>query len=208
MKITAIKQQKRTSRVNVFLDDKFAFGLSKKTLVDFGLFVGKEITEKEIDEILEKDQRVKALEKSFRWLGMRPRSQKELVKKLKEKGFAEKIIQKTLKKLKEFGYLDDEKFARAWSEMRKLSGKGKFVIQRELKEKGIDEETIKKILEEYKEEDEFERVLELAKKKIKTYKNLKPFEQKQKLARFLASRGFSWTIINEVWREINKGKYF
>lgn len=208
MKITAIKQQKRISRVNVFLDEQFAFGLSKKTLIDFDLFVGKEITEKEIDEILEKDQRVKALEKSFRFLGIRPRSQKELVKKLKEKGFAEKIIQKTLKKLKEFGYLDDEKFARAWSEMRKLSGKGKFVIQRELKEKGIDEEIIKKILEEYKEEDEFERVLELAEKKIKTYKNLKQFEQKQKLARFLASRGFSWTIISEVWREINKGKYF
>lgn len=208
MKITKISQQKRTSRVNVFLDDKFAFGLSKKTLVDFDLFVGKEITEKEIDEILEKDQRVKALEKSFRLLGIRPRSQKELEKKLEEKGFDQKIIQKTLKRIIELGYLDDEKFARAWLEARKLSGKGKFIVQRELRKKGVDEELIKKILEEYKEEDEFERVLELAEKKIKTYKNLKPFEQKQKLARFLASRGFSWTIISEVWREINKGKYF
>lgn len=165
--------------------------------------MGKEISKKEIDKILEKDQQVKALEKSFRLLGLRPRSKKELIKKLKEKGFTEKIIQKTLKKLKKLGYLDDEKFARAWLETRKLSGRGKFIIQRELKQKGVNKEIIKNILEEYKREEELEKAWALVKKKIKVYKDLNLYTQKQKLTRFLSSRGFGWEIINEVLKEIN-----
>jgi len=201
-KITKITQQKRSSRVNVYLGERFAFGISKKTLVDFDLFVGKEISQKEINEILEKDQKIKALEKSFRLLGIRPRSKKELEKKLKEKGFAEKIIKNTLKRLKELGYLDDRKFTQAWLEARKLSSKGKFVIQRELKEKGVNEEIIKKTLEDYKSEEEFERALKLAEKKRRAYKKLPFFEKKIKISRFLANRGFSWEIISRILKRI------
>lgn len=201
-KITAIKQQRRQARVNVFIDEKFGFGLSKKTLVDFDLFVSKEISEKEIEEILEKDQRVKALEKSFRLLGIRPRSQKELEKKLKEKGFDDSIIKKTFKKLKEYNYLDDKKFAKNWLRWRKLSGKGKFVVSWELKQKGIKEEIIKETLKKYSVADEFKIALEMAEKKKRSFKNLKPLERKQKLAQFLASRGFGWETISRVLREI------
>lgn len=207
-KITKITQQKRSARVNIFLDEKFAFGLLKKTLIDFNLFVGKEITEKEIEKILKKDQQSRALEKSFKLLGIRPRSEKELIKKLKEKGFAEKIIQKTLKKLKELGYLNDEKFAGSWLESRKLSFKGKYAIQKELKQKGVAEEIIKKTISRYRTKDEFKIALELAKKKMRTLlskskTNLFPsaFLQKQKLLRFLANRGFSWETIARVLKE-------
>ncbi|MFN3301815.1 MAG: RecX family transcriptional regulator [Patescibacteria group bacterium] len=198
-KITAIKQQKRSSRVNVFIDEKFAFGLSKKTLVDFDLYKGKVLTKKEIDEILEKDQSTKALEKSFRWLGIRPRSKKELENKLKEKGFAPKIIKNTIKRLKELGYLDDKKFAQSWLEARKLSEKGKYIVQHELKQKGISHQIIKKTLEKYSKKDEIEIARQLVEKKIKTLKKDISFK-KQKLARFLVSRGFSWEVINEVLR--------
>jgi len=197
-KITKISQQKRNSRVNIYLDDKFGFGLSKKTLVDFDLFVGKNLNQKKIKKILEKDQRIKALEKSFRLLGIRPRSQKELEKKLKEKGFSDKIIKETFKKLKDYGYLDDKKFAQLWLEMKKLSGKGKFFIRKELKEKGIEENLAKKILARYSPKEEINVAYNLIKRKINKYKNLKSLEKKQKIARYLATRGFSWEIINEV----------
>ncbi len=202
MKITAIIQQKRSSWVNVFINEQFGFGISKKTLVDFDLFVGKEISEKEIKEILERDQQIRALEKTFRWLGIRPRSQKELEKKLQEKGFTSKIVKKTLKRLREFGYLDDKRFAWSWFETRKLSGKGKFIIKKELKEKGIEEELIKNILSHYSPSEEVEIALNLARRKIVGLKDLSKLEQKQKLACFLASRGFSWQAIIEVLGKI------
>jgi regulatory protein len=201
-KVTAIKQQKRASRVNVFIDDKFAFGLSKKTLVDFDLFVGKEISEKRIEEILEKDQQIKVLEKSFRLLGVRPRSQKELEKKLKEKKFTPKIIKETIKKLKEYGYLDDKKFAKSWLEARKISGKGKLVVRRELREKGIREGLAKIILKQYSKKDEVEVARGLVEKKMKTYKDLSPWEKKVKISRLLASRGFSWETISLVLKDV------
>lgn len=197
-KITKVSQQKRSSRVNVYLDNRFGFGLSKKTLVDFDLFVGKEIFPKQIKEILIKDQKIKALEKSLRWLGIRPRSQKELEKKLKNKGFTQAIIKETIKKLQEFDYLNDKKFAQSWLEARKLSGKGKFIVQKELKEKGINEEIIKKILEKYSTDDEFEIARELVNKKIKNYQKGNIFTKKQKIARYLASRGFGWETIIKI----------
>ncbi len=200
MKITKISQQKRTSRVNIYLDNKFAFGISKKTLVDFDLFVGKKISKKEIEKILEKDQKIKALEKSFRLLGIRQRSQKELEEKLKEKGVEAKIIKETIKRLKELGYLDDKKFAKIWLESRKLSHKGKYIVERELKQKGVAEKTIKKIVSQYTPKEEFKIALELAKKKIKNLQkeSQHPSLLKQKIARFLLNRGFSWQVIGDI----------
>jgi regulatory protein len=202
MKITKIAQQKRSSRVNVFIDDKFAFGLSKKTLIDFDLYEGEILNEKEIEKILEKDQLTKAIEKSFRLLGIRPRSQKELEKKLKEKGFAQKIIKKAIKRIKNLGYLDDKKFAKAWLEARKSSSKGKYIVERELKQKGIAEKIVKKTISYYTQKDEFKIANQLVKKKEKTYKKLSPLEKKIKISRFLANRGFSWEVIRKVLEKI------
>lgn len=202
-KITKISQQKRSSRVNVFIDDKFAFGISKKTMVDFDLHKDKVLSKKEIKEILEKDQMVKALEKSFRLLGIRPRSKKELEKKLQEKGFAKKIIKNTLKRLKELGYFDDKKFAQSWLEARKLAGKGKFIVKKELQEKGIEENLVKRILDKYSQKEEVEIARNLIERRRSKYQDLSSLEQKQKLARFLASRGFSWQTISKILKEFN-----
>lgn len=202
-KITKISQQKRSSRINIFLNDQFAFGLSKKTLVDFNLYNGKFLDEKEIAKILEKDQFTKALEKSFRLLGIRPRSQKELEKKLKEKDFAPEIIKKVIIKIKELGYLDDKKFAKAWLESRKFFHKGKYVVQRELKEKGVAEEIVKKTISAYTSKDELTSAKEIAQRKINSYKNLDKYSKKQKLAQFLARRGFSWETIIKILGKIS-----
>jgi regulatory protein len=203
MKITRISQQKRTSRVNIFIDDQFAFGLSKKTLVDFNLFNGKFLNEKDVNQILEKDQLTRAVEKSFRLLGVRPRSQKELEKRLKEKEFAPETIKKTIARIKELGYLDDKKFAKAWLEARKFSHKGKYVVQRELKQKGVAEETITKTISHYTPKDELKIATELIEKKMKSWKDLSFWKKKEKIAKFLASRGFSWNTIGKILGKIS-----
>lgn len=206
MKITAIKEQKRKNRVNIYLDGKFAFGLSKESLVDFRLFEGQELTQSEVDKILEEDQKVKALQKCFYWLGIRARSEKELEDKLREKGFAPKIVKQTIARLKELGYINDEEFTRLFIETRKIGRpKGRFVIQRDLKQKGISEDIIKKSLEKfYSEKEEFEAALGLAKKKFQTYGRIPREKRYQKLANFLANRGFGWSIIKGVLAEIFK----
>lgn len=204
MRITAIKEQVSKKRVNIYLNDKFSFGLSKEALVDCGLSEGKELTEAEIDKILEADQRVKALQKCFRWLSIRARSEKELEKKLKEKGFAPKIIKQTIERIKELGYLNDEEFARFFVEIKKINRKGPVAISRDLKQKGVDGEIIKKSLKRfYTATEEKEAALSSAKKKLNSCQNLPRQKQYQKIAKFLVGRGFSWSIVKEVVHILN-----
>lgn len=199
--MTDIQEQKRKNRVNVYLDERFGFGVAKEILVDFDLYIGKELEQSEVDKIVVQDQANKALQKCFRLLGLRPRSEKELRDKLKEKQFDPKIIDQTIKKVAELGYLNDAEFARAFIEMKK--SKGKIAIRFELRRKGVDDEIIKSSLEKYYSSDEETgSALNLAQKKLRTYKKLPPFKIKQKLGQYLAGRGFSWDIIKDALRQI------
>ncbi|NLN39581.1 MAG: regulatory protein RecX [Smithella sp.] len=79
-----------------------------------------------------------AKQKAYRLLSMRPHSEKELAKKLRDKGFPEAVIKEALEKLHDLKYLDDASFAmqqarnlavnRLWGDRR---------ISDSLREKGI-----------------------------------------------------------------------
>ena len=53
--ITKITPQKNQDRYNVYIDNQFAFGVDKIIFVEKGLKEGKEISRKDIDEIIKKD---------------------------------------------------------------------------------------------------------------------------------------------------------
>src|SRR4030066_2340490 len=75
--ITGIKQQKNKNRVNVYLDDKFGFGIDLDNFVLLHLKVDQELTEKEIEEIVKKAEFQKTYDKLLRFAMVRPRSEKE-----------------------------------------------------------------------------------------------------------------------------------
>jgi len=56
-----------------------------------------------------------AKQKAFRLLALRPHSEKELEKKLREKGFPAVVIKETLEKLHDLKYLNDASFANQWA---------------------------------------------------------------------------------------------
>ncbi len=79
-----------------------------------------------------------ALQKAYRLLSLRPHSEKELAKKLKDKGFPDPVVQEALEKLRDLKYLNDASFAAQWARhlaVNKLWGNRK--IQTSLKEKGL-----------------------------------------------------------------------
>ncbi|MDD2646553.1 MAG: RecX family transcriptional regulator [Patescibacteria group bacterium] len=205
MRITEIKKQKRGNRANVYLDGRFGFGATANALVDFDLFVNKELSQSEVNVIIKKDQAAKAMQKCFLWLGIRPRSEKELRDKLKEKKFDPQIVNQTIKQIEELGYLNDKEFTRMFIEMKK--SKGKIFIQQELRRKGIEQKIIKDALENYYPlEEEIESALRLAERKIKSYKNLPNYKIKQKLAQYLAGRGFNWGVVSQVFEKLKSSR--
>jgi len=199
MQITLIEpQKKRKDRYNIYIDGEFRFGLDEGVVARFGLYEKKEISEKEIEQIEKEEVVAKAFNAAANFLRARERSEKEIRNKLRTKEYSENIIEKVLEKLKELNLVDDKRFAEMFVRDRmKLKPKGKKSLEIELKQKGIDNKIILEVLDHLinseSEKELLERVLEKAKKK---YGDLSVLENKQKIVRYLISRGFSYDLIN------------
>jgi regulatory protein len=202
MKITRIEPQKKApGRVNVYVDDEFSFGISDKLLIDFDLYKGKEVEEKEIDKYKEGDSLSKCLDKAYHFLSYRQRSEKEMRDKLLEK-YEEKTVEEAIERLKEYNLINDAEFSRMWVEQRGM-GRGKRALSFELKRKGIDKDIIEEALEKIDPDKEYESALRLVKGKHK-YKNLDRNEAYKKIAPFLSRRGYGYDTIKRVISEIAK----
>lgn len=201
MKITKIEpQKKRKDRYNVFADDQFCCGLSQDTIIDSALEVGQEISQKEIDELIDKDQSSKAFDKAIRFLGYRVRTEKEIRDKLKEKEFDKKVIEKTIKKLKKMDYISDSGFVESWvSDRVSVKPEGKRLIAAELRQKGVDQKIIdQKLPKLITSKTETRLAKKVYEKALKKYGNLPKFEQNKKITAYLMRRGFDWETINKI----------
>ncbi len=165
---------------------------------------------------------------ALRYLGKRPRSEKEvrdflekrfllLSKKKKlddeSRNFFKPIQENVLNKLKSQKFVNDVEFAKGWIEQRtRVRPKGWRAIEFELRQKGINKNIIKNLEfkiknenEEYKlERNEKQLALDLAQKKIRTIKDLSKEKIYQRIGGFLARRGFDMDIIRSVIDEVLK----
>ncbi len=195
--ITSIKQQKNKNRVNVYLDDKFGFGIDLDNFVVLHLKVNQELTEKEVEKIVKKAEFQKSLDKVLRFATTRPRSEKEIKDYFKRKDFNELIHQSLLEKLKHFDLVDDEKFAKWWVEQRLLRKKSLRIMNYELRIRGIKPEVIKQVLGETKI-DEKKMARELIEKKAYKWRGLPRRLAGQKMSQYLVGKGFGWEVIEKV----------
>ena len=189
--ITRLSQQLRDpSRVNVFLDGKYAFSLSAEEVIKRGLKVSQPLSTIEVSVLssLSKDEKVFA--KVINFLSYRPRSVREVTDRLYQYlGPDEQETKAALvKRLKKLGYLNDLEFARWFAQSRRANRPRSLrQLSSELYAKGVSKEVISQVLGE--EGDDREAIRKLIAKKS----NLEP----DKLVAYLARKGFSWEIIKE-----------
>ena len=148
----------------------------------------------------------RAKDAAYRFLTARVRSEFEVRRKLKEKRFNDDTIALAIERLKELKLLDDADFAICMTkDLVNLKGCGRYYIQRKLKGKGIDPETIEEAMESvFAEVDEVEVAGRLALRKIRI--TIDDPKEKARISRFLQGRGFSWDIINEVFKGLDDRK--
>jgi regulatory protein len=145
----------------------------------------------------------RAMNMALRLLAVRARSIKEVRTRLADRGVDVPVLEKVIEKLLDLNYLDDAEFAGEWC--RHLAFNllyGNRRIEASLREKGIPEEIITKAISENREElDEKAALSRVLNKKIKGLetRNLDR-KQKARLARMLAGRGFSTSLIYEALR--------
>lgn len=201
MTITKIEvQKKRKDRYNIFVDGVFRFGLDEGVVARLGLYEKKEITETEIDRIEKEEVVAKAFNAAANFLKTRERSKKEIKDKLKTKEYPDIVIERVLEKLERLNIVNDNRFAEMFVRDRiKLKPKGKKVLSLELAQKGIDKNIIEEVLYELLNSDvELElakRVLEKAEKK---YLGLEERERKDKIIKYMMTRGFSYNTIEKI----------
>ena len=203
MIITKIEPQKNEERVNIYLDGEFAFGLMKEIQYKYSLTEDMNIDREYIDKVLMAEEQSKANNYALKFLAYRQRSKKEIIDKLAEKGFEDKFIENTLVYLKNYDLVDDLEFARSFAKDKiNLNKQGPQKIKYELYKKGISKEIIEKVLDE--DDNEYNRALELAKKKLPSYKNDDRNAIYRKLGGFLQRRGYSYECVSKVLKELIK----
>ena len=208
-RITSIVRQKKDkARASIFLDEEFAFGVCDQTVEEFRLRKGDYIDSELFEKISEFDFFIEAKRIALAYLNYRARSEKEIRERLQKEDIPEPIILRTLEYLKELKLVDDE----AWSKSfvnDKLVRKSVSSKQLEygLKQKGVPKEVIEETIANLNaEESDEDRAMKAAEKRWPRIlrSDTDPRKQKQKLYTFLAGRGFSFEVINEIYQNLQK----
>ena len=203
-KITKIEVQKKNKeRVNLFLDEEYAFSLSMELVYKEGLKKNQEIDSKRLELLAEaesiircKNSALKTIERSFK-------TEKEVIEKLKEKGYGDKAINKSIEFLKEYNFINDINYTKAYIK-DKLNSFGSQKIKYTLIQKGISKEIVEEALADSNKDNERKTAFNLAKKKLDIIRKKENDNYKisGKLYRYLISKGYGYDIVNEVVKEV------
>ncbi len=202
--ITLLEVQKRNKeRVNVYLNDEYAFSLS---LIEAAhLRKGQALGETEIEALKAKDAVDKAVDRAARFLAYRPRSTNEVSRHLAQKGIEPAVVEAALDRLNTMGYLDDQAFVRFWVDNRNMfKPMGAKALRYELRQKGVEAHIIDETLDTLLDEET--AAYEAARGRLRNLRR-KPRDQfKHRLATFLQRRGFHFgtarTVIERLITEL------
>lgn len=133
-------------------------------------------------------------------VGLRLRSERELLDRLRRKGYAESIALEVMSEMKGYGYINDTRFAESYINDRiNFRPAGRYVIRMELKAKGISEDIIANKLDELLDrETELRLAQKLAKKKMRTAAAADPQKARNRVISYLGSKGFASDIISQA----------
>ena len=193
------RQKKNTDRINVYLNDEFAFGLN---IMDaMSLKKGQVLSEKEIADLAHRDDIAKATDKAINFLAVRPRSMQEVRISLTRKGFSETVIDISMERLLERGYVDDLAFTRFWVDNRtQFKPRGSRALRFELRQKGVASSVIDQVLADLP--DPVELAYKAAQPRVGRYRGKTQAEFQQKMSAFLARRGFGYDAVRDALRKL------
>lgn len=133
-------------------------------------------------------------------LTRRSHSEYELRQKLHLKDYTVDEVDQTVLRLLEYGYLNDESYANTL--FTKYLRMGKYSLHTmisKLKQHGLSDVIIQTVKNNYTSQDEWQAALKLVNKRFKSL----DMNNKEKIYRFLATRGFSVTVIHKVFENMD-----
>ncbi len=196
--ITEIKKttKNKSQMYEIFVDGESLGLYHIETIIKHSIKVGMEVDVAVLDNALKESTTLVAMEKVLNYISKSMKTQKDIEKYLKGKGYGDDIIESVIAKLREYNYINDEIYAKYFI-ASKSKKEGNKKIKFDLKNKGLDEKVIAEMLSENAED--LDVIKNLADKYLKN--KVKDFKTKTKLFAFLASKGFEYENINSVLRQ-------
>jgi regulatory protein len=211
MRISSIQKQRRRGRWNIYADGEFIAGVSEETLLLFGLRKGDELTPDRLDAIRDAETRTMAKRSALRLLARRPRTVREIRDRLRTQEFSDKDITSIIEDLTRAGLLNDLTFAETYTrDALALRPAGKLLIKRNLLRLGVDASTVDGVIEQaFTTHAQDEAALALARTYLRKARALQsPADTRKvrnRLAAYLARRGYPWETIQQVVRKLLNG---
>jgi len=203
MTVTALSKQRRSKRIDVQIDGLPGFSLTPEIALQFGLRTGATLSESRIEELRAAQSREDAMAAALRLVSYRPRSEKELRDRLRQRFANPALVDTVVDRLTELHLIDDSAFAASWVESRDRSGpRSRRMLAAELRVKGVSRAPADAAVERV---DEVDAAYRAAIKKAQLLAE-RPFEEfRRKIGDLLLRRGFGYETANDtvkrLWEE-------
>jgi regulatory protein len=196
VKISKIETQKKNkTRSTIYIDGKFAFGISNELLIKFDLHEGDELDNGLIQDVLLAKEKQRIRTRAYRLLHYRNRAIKELKDRLLKIGFDTVLVEEVIGEMVEDNTLDDENFAETFiADYTKIRTKGNVFIRHELTRKGVSGDVVERLL---RNRDEKNIAIDYMHKKLSRLDITDP-KDRQKALRRLLMHGFTPAVAYEV----------
>jgi len=191
-RITSLQVQKNDpERVNVYLDDEFAFGLSAMLVLARNLSPGQELSQHDIENLQGGESVERSYGAALNFLSYRPRSRREIADYFRRKKIDLDVVEAVVARLERAGLLDDQEFARFWVDNRQsFRPRGTRALRMELRQKGLESGVIDEALAQVGDEEDTAYATGLT--RVRTYGAFDEREFSRKMIGFLQRRGFPY----------------
>ena len=168
-KISKIK--KNNNKYTIILSDNSSLSFYSDTLIKYNLLKPREISDKELEKIINYNNFIEAYNKSLKYISFKVRTKKEIKDKLCD--YNKNIVNDVIKKLDELGFLDERKYVEAFvNDEINLGNNGPFYIKSRLEKLNLDSNLIDEVISNVDDEVWLEKVRKMVDKKININRKL------------------------------------
>ncbi|WP_288868355.1 regulatory protein RecX [uncultured Parvimonas sp.] len=204
MLVVDIKYNKSKEVFEVIFEDETKLLLNYNIFEKYKVSVDMDFSQTEILEMKYFSDIERAKSRAINYISGKLKTKYEVRLKLRENEFSNEVIDEVLEILENEEYLNDRLYCEIFIEDKKrLNGYGKNKIKSLLIQKRISKSIFEDFLDNFEYEDEFDNAVKMGIKKLNLLANEEDkFKKKQKIINYLAYRGFSFDVINDVLKEI------
>lgn len=204
MKIKCYKKCKNNKYQIFFVGNKENIHLYDDIILKFNLLLKKEITEKEIQELVKENDKLECFYKAIKYLSIRNRCKKEIKEYLKRNNFSDKEIEHTIMLLEEKKLINREEYLRAFiDDQISLTKNGPQKITQKLISLDYEEAEIKAYLDTIDQNIWQEKLESLIAKKEKNTKKESSNKKRERILYSCIQEGYNREDIIPILKNLN-----